>query len=163
MIYLDIADVEDISGQESRHFESTIPPRIEKPRVGLLSQTVVQTPTTLLVLPARLRNKCYNDVVLVGERHIQIKEVMPGFRLEDVVFKSDFDATIMAARSINVSSTSGLSKEGLPSHMMVLTLSSGELVFLYHSGDDFIRFCRLLPSYVRYLDSFGRYVTVDPR
>lgn len=169
-------------GQDrSRRPEPVQRPKINRPRVGLLSQTVIPSPTVQWVLPARLRNKGHNDVAFVGERCVQIKEVMPGFHLEDVITKSDFDANIMAAKVVSVSTelpweaqmklggghaTAAELHDDLPPQIMVLTLTSRELVFLYYSDSEdghFVHFRRPLPSHVSYPESFGRHVAVDPR
>lgn len=132
--------------------------RPSKPRVGLLSQTLIPSPAILFVLPARLRSRHCNDVVLVGETHLQVKQVMPDLRLEDVAVESDFGAAIMAAKTINTQV-----EDTLPLHIVVLTLKSRNLVLLFHSGTSFVHFCHAMPSYVRPLDSFGRHLAVDPR
>ncbi|XHF97985.1 hypothetical protein AWENTII_001559 [Aspergillus wentii] len=125
-----------------------------RPRVGLLSHTVIPSPTIQWILPARLRSKHQNDVVFVGERHLQIKEAVSGIHLEDVTSKSDFDACIMAAKVINVgvelpwetqmklgasnsNAMAGINLDvhnDLPPQMLVLSLASRELVFLYYSA-----------------------------
>lgn len=157
-------------------------PSTTKPVVGLLSQTLVSSPIIQLILPARLRSKHQNDVVFVGERHIQIKEALSGIHLEDVNSESDFDAYIMAAKVINVSTelpweaqmklaaskaavTDPGSRQELPPQIMVLSLASRELVFLYFSSTSghFIHHHRPLPNDVSTFERFGRNIAVEPR
>lgn len=152
-----------------------------KAKLGLLSHTIFQTPAIQWILPARLRSKDQNDVVLVGERSLQIKEAISGTHLEEVTSKSDFDAFIMAAKVINVSTAlpwevqmragSGSAASNLeiekqsPAQIMVLSLASKELVFLYYSSNagHFIHYYRPLPSDVSTFERFGRNIAVDPR
>lgn len=155
-----------------------------KPKVGLLSHTVVPSPTIQWILPAHLRSQRHNDVVFVGDRHLQIREAVSGIHLEDVTTKADFDAQIMAAKVINVStelpweaqmklgsgnaSTSADpgARDDLPPQILVLSLASRELVFLYFSaseGGQFIHCRRPLPNDVNLFEQFGRNVSVEPR
>lgn len=155
-----------------------------KPKVGLLSHTVVPSPTIQWILPAHLRNQRHNDVVFVGDRHLQIREAVSGIHLEDVTTKADFDAQIMAAKVINVSTELPLEaqmkmgsgnaptdldsnmQDDLPPQILVLSLASRELVFLYYSsaeGGQFIHYRRPLPNDVNLFEQFGRNIAVEPR
>lgn len=152
-----------------------------KAKLGLLSHTLVSNPIIQWILPARLRSKYQNDVIFVGERTLQIKEAISGTHLEEVSSKSDFDAYIMAAKVINVSTelpwesqmrvgsdgtdTTLELRGGLPSQIMVLSLASKELVFLYYSSvaSQFIHCHRPLPSDVSTFERFGRNIAVEPR
>jgi Mono-functional DNA-alkylating methyl methanesulfonate N-term len=160
---------------------------IPKPKVGLLSQTVIPSPTVQCVLPARLRSKSKSDVVFIGQRSIQLKEAVMGLYLEDVSIKSDFDANIISAKVINsypelsweaqmrlgANESTPWNSEGdnlLPPQILVLTLESRELIFLYYHSDTtsgesgrFVHFRRPLPSDVSILERFGRHIAVDPR
>ncbi|KAL4985547.1 mono-functional DNA-alkylating methyl methanesulfonate N-term-domain-containing protein [Aspergillus falconensis] len=152
-----------------------------KAKLGLLTHTFISSPIIQWILPARLRSKYQNDVVFVGERCLQIKEAISGTHLEEVTSKSDFDAYIMAAKVINVStelpwevqmktgsSTADASLESqndLPPQIMVLCLASKELVFLYysHTVGQFIHYHRPLPGEVSTFERFGRNIAVEPR
>ncbi|PLB55192.1 hypothetical protein P170DRAFT_346566 [Aspergillus steynii IBT 23096] len=154
-----------------------------KAKVGLLSHTLVPSPIIQWILPARLRGKHQNDVVFVGERSLQIKEAVSGVHLEGVTSKSDFDAYIMAAKVINVSTelpweaqmklgassatTDATSKveNDLPPQILLLSLASKELVFLYYSNahGQFIHHHRPLPNDVSTFERFGRNIAVEPR
>jgi hypothetical protein len=152
-------------------------PSSNKPKTGLLTHTLVSSPIIQWILPVRLRSNDQNDVVFVGERKLQIKEAISGTHLEEVNLKSDFDAYIMAAKVINISrelpweaqmrlgsSNAGLQKD-LPPQIMVLSLASKELVFLYYSNiaGQFIHYYRPLPSDVSTFERFGRNIAVEPR
>jgi hypothetical protein len=157
-------------------------PSSSKTRIGLLTHTLVPSPIIQWILPARLRSKYQNDVVFVGERSLQIKEAISGTHLEEVTSKSDFDAYITAAKVINISTelpwetqmklgssnanpNLELQKDLLPSQIMVLSLASKELVFLYYSSiaGQFIHYHRPLPSDVSTFERFGRNIAVEPR
>ncbi|KAL4881251.1 mono-functional DNA-alkylating methyl methanesulfonate N-term-domain-containing protein [Aspergillus karnatakaensis] len=153
---------------------------LNKSKLGLLTHTLVSSPFIQWILPARLRSNLQNDVVFVGERSLQIKEAVGGTHLMDVTSKSDFDASIMAAKAINISeeqpweaqmraglsdaATAALSREDLPPQIMVLSLASKELVFLYYSSSagQFIHYHRPLPSDVSTFERFGRNIAVEP-
>ncbi|KAL3478770.1 mono-functional DNA-alkylating methyl methanesulfonate N-term-domain-containing protein [Aspergillus californicus] len=153
----------------------------DKSKIGLLTHTLVSSPIIQWILPARLRSKDQNDVVFVGERSLQIKEAVSGTHLEEVTSKSDFDAFIMAAKVINANTelpwesqmrlgsssadTNARLHKNLPSQMMVLSLASKELVFLYYSSiaGHFIHYHRPLPSDVSTFERFGRNIAVEPR
>ncbi|GAD92744.1 conserved hypothetical protein [Paecilomyces variotii No. 5] len=157
-----------------------------KPKVGLLSQTVIRSPIVQWILPARLRSKFHNDVAFVGERSVHLKEAVLGVHLEDVTTKADFDSNIVAAKVINtcteltweaqmkmgagnVTSQDADIHDLLPPQILVLALESRELVFLYCAvkspvkNPHFIHFRRPLPCDVSSLERFGRHVATDPR
>ncbi|KAL4929473.1 protein thtA [Aspergillus undulatus] len=151
-----------------------------RPKLGLLTHTLVPSPIVQWILPARLRSKIQNDVVFVGERNLQIKEAIAGTHLEDVTSKSDFDASIMAAKVINISTElpweaqmrigSGAADvaselQNPPPQIMVLSLASKDLVFLYYSSNagQFVHYHRPLPSDVSTFERFGRNIAVEPR
>ncbi|KAL2871075.1 protein thtA [Aspergillus lucknowensis] len=163
------------------NMEVDLDSRASKAKLGILSHTLVSGPIFQWILPARLRSKDQNDVVFVGERSLKIKEAVSGTHLEEVTSKSDFDAYIMAAKVINVSTelpweaqmrlgssnadaTLELQKD-LPPQIMVLSLASRELVFLYYSNfvGQFIHYHRPLPSDVSAFERFGRNIAVEPR
>ncbi|KAE8353134.1 mono-functional DNA-alkylating methyl methanesulfonate N-term-domain-containing protein [Aspergillus coremiiformis] len=152
-----------------------------QPKMGLLSRTLIPTPIIQWILPARLRSEHQNDVVFVGERSLQIKEAVSGIHLEDITAKTDFESNIMAAKVINVSSelpwesqmkmganSAAVNSDlqmNLPPQMLMLSLASRELVFLYYStsSDQFIHHHRPLPNDVSTFERFGRNVAVEPR
>jgi len=120
-------------------------------------------------------------VVFVGDRHIQIREAVSGIHLEDVTSKSDFDTQIMAAKVINVGTelpwetqmkqgaghlATDEPRDDLPPQVLVLSLASRELVFLYYSmsGEgQFVSYRRPLPNNVNLFEQFGRNAAVEPR
>ena len=75
--------------------------KAQTPATGILSRTLAQGPAVQWILPARLRHQDQNDVVFIGDKFIQIKELVPSGHLEEVVTKSDFDSRIIGAKIIN--------------------------------------------------------------
>lgn len=159
-----------------------------KPKIGLLTQTVVPSPTVRFVVPARLRSRFRNDVAFVGERSIQLREVVMSAYLDDVAATSNFDAGIMASKAIRTYGDLPLDVEmklgagqhshphvlkseyNVPGHILVLTLDSQELIFLYHRGetshreeDQFVFFRRPMPLDVSIVERFGTHLAVDPK
>ncbi|KAF2846626.1 hypothetical protein T440DRAFT_224519 [Plenodomus tracheiphilus IPT5] len=131
-------------------------PTVEVPEYGLLSRTIFSTPLTKFVLPANIRHRDHTDVVLIGEDSIQLKEIRDYGQLRHVATKTDFKgARILAAKVFGdpreVPTTRGAgsslprqharhrarrSMTGdeeclLPPEVMVLTLSSRALMFLW--------------------------------
>lgn len=156
-------------------------PSHDQPKSGLLSQTMIPSPIVQWILPARLRSRHHNDVAFIGERCLQVKEAVSGIHLEDTVVKVDFDANIVTAKVINVDTELPLESQmklgagatadsdlhdGLPPQILLLSLDSRELVFLYYSdldGGQFIHYHRALPADVSSFETFGKNVAVDPR
>lgn len=176
------AEMSEILARSRQKREETNPSQgFSMPRVGLLTQTVISSPTIQHILPARIRSKYHNDVVFVAERSIFLREAREGLYLEEVAIKSDFDATIVAAKTIKVSSEPSWVQqmkssevdddkyEGVASDLLVLTLDSKELVFLYYRQNSvpedgkFIHFRKPLPPDVSALERFGRYLAIDTR
>lgn len=86
------------------------------PSLGLLTQTLIEGPVIKSIIPARIRHSSKNDVVLVRDRSIQIKEIRKeGTKgeysyLEDVAVKNDFDSTIRVARTFELPRTNAPSE-----------------------------------------------------
>ncbi|KAK2758182.1 hypothetical protein FQN54_004026 [Arachnomyces sp. PD_36] len=154
------------------------------PIIGMLSQTIIQSPIAQWVLPARLRHQDKQDVVFVGDNFIQIRESVGSGHLEDVATKADFDTKIISVGVINLHEEPSLEaqiKQGsgraaqepkedgdLPPQMLVLALNTKELVFVYATESidgrvDFVHTRRPLPADVSLPEQYGRHIAVDPR
>jgi len=75
------------------------------PALGLLTQTLVKSPVVKYIIPARIRHQKYNDVLLIYNNYVEIKEVVTqgylpdlSVELRDIAVKMDFDSPIRAAR-----------------------------------------------------------------
>lgn len=166
--------------------------RFRDPGTGLLSRTIVQSPNIQWVVPAHIRHPDKNDVVFVGNNFIQIKELVSNGdlrHLDEVITKADFDSNIVGAKAISARPeiglddhirlgaqsqdedlvmTEGSPEQLLPPHILVLVLSSKELLFTYAAesprGDlEFTHSRRPLPADVSSLEEYGRHICVDPR
>jgi hypothetical protein len=161
------------------------------PKVGLLSRTVIQSPMAQWILPARIRHPDKNDVIFVGDNFIQIKTLLCSgdiWYLEDVFTNTDFDAKIVSAKIINalpeialedqirmnaqredndVNMTRGSDEPAIPPQILVLVMSSKEIVFTYavESPDGHLEFMycrRALPADASSLEAYGRHICLDP-
>jgi len=178
---------EDTEMQEP---ESDLPTPV--PELGILSRTVIESSFNSLVLPANIRHKELNDVLIVGEDSVQLKEICDYGHLRHIADKSDFKGKILAARvfgeprkvQVNTSEPSPLLKHAsvhrgrrsgtgeeeasLPPEVIVLTLSSRTLMFLWAShtqvGPVTLRQKSIrLPSGSSRFDRPGPFLAVDPR
>ncbi|KAJ6144357.1 hypothetical protein N7470_008252 [Penicillium chermesinum] len=118
---------------------------------GLFSQTILPSPLIKWILPARIRNKDHNDVVLVSERRVQIKEAVADGYLKDVAEKTDFGGPIVAAKVLNVA-------KQLPLFSFYCLPSPDN-----KNGDEFVTFRRPLPVDVSLDQRFGKSIAVDPK
>ena len=147
--------------------------RPDSPVHGLFTQTILPSPVIKWILPARLRNKTHNDVVFVGEKRVQIKEAVAGGYLEDVVEKTDFRGSIIAAKVLNVSTELPLESQlhtdsvyDGPSQILLLSVDTKELLFLYCSpsnDNEFVTFRRPLPVDITLSQRYGKHIAVDPK
>lgn len=66
-------------------------------KLGILSQTVFTSPDCKFISEARLRSKALNDVVLVGESAVHVKEIVKDGDIVPVATRADFPARILCA------------------------------------------------------------------
>ncbi|KAF3042284.1 hypothetical protein E8E11_000391 [Didymella keratinophila] len=162
------------------------------PGYGILSRTVLPSPLYKFVLPANIRHKDLNDVVLVGEDSVQLHEIHDYGRLRHVSIKSNFSGRVLTARvfgdprEVRVNRTVGspLPKRqttprakpspahtgghSLPPEVLVLTLTSRTLMFLWAqdsaTGRSIFRQRTVkLPAGSSRYDRLGQYLAVDPK
>lgn len=164
-------------------------PEINTPPVmGVLTSTISRSPVYNWIIPARIRHKDKNDVVCIGDNFVDIKELMSeDGHLRDVATKADFGSTIRAARVFGTArkpAVPGLdaiikaesedmdmdlpSGQEVPPQILVVTLESKELVFLFAIDNDqgevdFLSSHRPLPEQRSYLEQLGKHVAVDPK
>ena len=136
------------------------------PLKGILTRTLMPSSVIKSILPARIRHRAKNDVVLITEHTLELKELLPNGTLRAVVEKEDFGSGIRAARAIGdpgldarIPPTAGIDSiikqevseevtrlpHGLqeaPPQILVLTLESDLLIFLfaYQDSSDQVRF-----------------------
>lgn len=170
--------------------ETTTKPIARVPELGILSRTVFASPLFKFICSANIRHKDLNDVVLVGEDAVHLKEIHDYGHLCHIASKSDFSGRILNARvlgeprqvAISVGSPlpkhpmrhrarrsmTGDEEDVLPSEVMVLTLTSRTLMFLWarHARSGVVSFTQKtvkLPHSGSRLDRFGAFLAVDPK
>ncbi|KAH8725580.1 mono-functional DNA-alkylating methyl methanesulfonate N-term-domain-containing protein [Phaeosphaeriaceae sp. PMI808] len=170
--------------------ETITKPTVHLPELGLLSRTVFASPLFKAIRPANIRHKNLNDVVLVGEDSVQLNEIHDYGHLRCVATKSDFNGRILAVRVFGnpreipagvVSSWPkkqtahrgrrsmiGDDEPTLPPEVIVLTLSSRTLMFLWarHTPVGAVTFSKRtvrLPAGASRFDRFGSFLAIDPK
>ncbi|KAF2194286.1 hypothetical protein K469DRAFT_548270 [Zopfia rhizophila CBS 207.26] len=174
-------------------------PHNEVPRLAILSRTLLASPIVKYILTADVRCKKRNDIrckrrndcVFVGEDAVQIKEVRSFGRLRQVATKSDFKGRIMAARifgeprRVEVHPNYGNPDmeypsdsedeleedvpEGLPPQVVVLTLDTRLLMFLWGESNHTTTAMHLrqrtvrLPAETSRFDRLGAHLAIEPR
>ncbi|KAH7385265.1 mono-functional DNA-alkylating methyl methanesulfonate N-term-domain-containing protein [Phaeosphaeria sp. MPI-PUGE-AT-0046c] len=165
-------------------------PSTQVPELGILSRTLFASPLFNSVHPANIRHKDLNDIVLIGEDVLHLKEIHEYGRLRHVATKSDFKGRILAARvfgdpreiPMRVASPlpqkpglhrtrrsmTGEDTSVIPPEVVVLTLSSRTLMFLwaYQSRTGVVIFRQRtirLPAGASQFDRFGAFLAIDPR
>lgn len=119
---------------------------------GILSQTLASSPCIKAILSARIRSPSLNDVVLVGHSSVHLREFTQSGQLTNVVTGLEIGVQILSAKVISaeayVLSTEDAilengrdevqfkirgqpCEEDQPPQIVVLSIASGELVFLY--------------------------------
>ncbi|KJZ78093.1 hypothetical protein HIM_02730 [Hirsutella minnesotensis 3608] len=157
------------------------------PSCGVLSRTVLESPTVHRVLPVRLRSKTHNDIAFIGERFVQISELRRDGQVHEVAQKRDFGSRIRSAVVFGDALEHGLDDgdleayikpedigsprlnisgrtEGLPPQLLVLMLDSGEAMFLFlreqpNLAPEFVLQTYTLPRTIRHL---GYHLVIDP-
>ncbi|KAK6441793.1 hypothetical protein LTR95_001987 [Oleoguttula sp. CCFEE 5521] len=149
---------------------------------GILTKTIVPSPVIRWILHARIRQSSLNDVVFVGDDFIHVKQVKRGGQLDHVISKCDFSAHIRAAKVFSIDPNPPedalfgfkdededlrLTKQSHPPQLLVLTLSSDEILFLYleEASPGKLRFVHQaapVASMERTLFQPGEHLAIDP-
>ncbi|KAF1912830.1 mono-functional DNA-alkylating methyl methanesulfonate N-term-domain-containing protein [Ampelomyces quisqualis] len=178
---------------QGRQSDAQVPEPVTKapshvPEYGILSRTAFVSPLFKSIRPANIRHKDHNDVVFVGQDTLQLHEIQDYARLRHVATKSDFKGCILAARvfgdprEIPVSvaspvpkkpalhrgrrSMTGDEEQLLPPEVIVLTLTSRTLMFLWarHTQTGAVSFSQRtirLPAGASRFDRFGAFLAID--
>lgn len=179
--------------QDTEMQDAIAKPTTEVPEYGLLSRTLFSTPLTKFILPANIRHKHHNDVVLVGEHSIQLKKIRDYGQLRHVATKTDFKgARILAAKVFGdprevpitrgmgsslpkqharhraTKSTTADEEHLLPPEVIVLTLSSRSLMFLWARTAEtgtvtFTHKTIRLPASNSRTDRIGTFLAIDSK
>ncbi|KAK2626316.1 hypothetical protein QTJ16_004578 [Diplocarpon rosae] len=97
---LDVNTVLRHYNQQDEDAAATLTEVEKAPKLGLLTQTVIQSPLVHWILPIRLRDDKHHDVAFIGGDFVQIKELRSDGLLWDVIRKEDFGARIRNARVV---------------------------------------------------------------
>jgi hypothetical protein len=187
-VYRLIARAQQQEDTEMR--EPVSKPQNKVPKLGILSRSVFASPFIKSVLSANIRHKTLNDVVFVGEDSVHIKEIQAYGHLRHAATKSDFTGRILAAkvfgepRKVQVHSEYGQpwnkaavhakrrsftadEADALPPEIIVLTLSSRTLMFLWarqtQAGSvSFHQKTFRLPAGTSRQDQLGSFLAIDP-
>ncbi|KAK6377080.1 hypothetical protein LTR64_000459 [Lithohypha guttulata] len=119
---------------------------------GILSQTLASSPCIKAILSARIRSPSLNDVVLVGHSSIHLREFTQTGQLTNVITGLELGVQILSAKVISaeahvLSTEDAILENGRdevrfeirgqpceetqPPQIVVLSIASGELVFVY--------------------------------
>jgi hypothetical protein len=171
---------------------TTIRPTTQVPEYGILSQIVIATPLNKLILPANIRHKDLTDIVMVDEDSLHLKEIRDYGHIRHVATKTDFKGRILAAKVFGdpreVPKTKGFAvtlpknhrkprerrsttsdeERVLPPEVVVLTLSTRTLMFLWadhtHTrASTFNQSSIKLPAGSSRFDCFGAFLAIDPK
>ncbi|KAI1422290.1 mono-functional DNA-alkylating methyl methanesulfonate N-term-domain-containing protein [Xylaria sp. FL1777] len=154
---------EELIGETSRsRIGSAAPPPPKLPTCGFLTRTIIESPIIRWVFPVQLRSSRFNDLALVGDQYVQISELGTDRQLKPIAKKVYLGSKIRNCRVIGAhdyltkyrrdveanyykrgngsmtgcsSSTSISPPEDIElfQQLLVLVLSTGELVFLFMS------------------------------
>lgn len=160
--------------------------------VGILTQTIHETPFVKFALPAHIRQRKLNDVVFVCENALHLKEVHVDGTLHHVGTKADFKGKILAARvfgaprrreekdeshrprmrrkDVHAQRRSTAGDDGaansLPPEILVLSLDTNSIMFVWaHQAPTEIHFRHQilrLPPGTSPYDRPGSFLAVDP-
>ncbi|KAI9671656.1 MAG: hypothetical protein M1831_003184 [Alyxoria varia] len=154
-------------------------------RFGVLSKTEFQSPDVRFILPARrIRKGQRNDVILVCENALFVKEILDNRRLSHVAEETNFDSRILAAsvltldRQTNENTSKGSGDPNSPSSSSIQPDQVLVMSFVSPPRISFLAFakcsekahrCRMsteaLPSLPRgenILDDLGQLLAIDP-
>lgn len=153
-----------------------------EPPAGIATTSILRSPVVCSILHAKIRDGSRNDVVLVGDRFIQVKQVIEEGHLEHVIAKWDFDATICAAKVFTIQTGSNHEEQLIkreehssstnasesPPQCLILALDSNDILFLYlrangNGQHEFVHQTFPTPTFDRALFQPGRYLAVDHR
>jgi hypothetical protein len=184
--------MENAQQEDTEMRDTTTRPMTQAPEYGILSQTIIATPLNKLILPANIRHKDLTDIVMVGEDSLHLKEIRDYGHIRHVATKTNFKGRILAAKVFGDPrevpkmkgtalpmpknyrkhrerrSTTSDEADVLPPEVIVLTLSTRTLMFLWaqntHSrAPTFSQSSIGLPAGSTPLDRFGAFLAIDPK
>lgn len=165
---------------------------VKPPVIGVLTRKLVQSPVVKLIVPARIRHKDKNDVLFISEDFIEMKELLRDGHLQHVMGRADFGSKIRSARAIGEPRRPVVSPKPtgidaivkmedvepadvqdsplhtLPPQILVLTLESNTLVFLFadyglSNQYRFVSYSRPLAEHAQHTKRPGKLIAIDPQ
>ena len=152
-----------------------------EPAAGAVTTSILASPVVQFILHAKIRTADHNDVVFVGDHAIHLNQVKDEGHLDHVGTKADFDARIRAAKTFTIAprendGPSFIKQEDdvgsanhmqLPPQLLVLTLDSRDIVFIYLRTDingrrNFVHQTFPMPTFDRMIFQPGEHLAVDP-
>ncbi|KAL9104003.1 MAG: hypothetical protein Q9163_001023 [Psora crenata] len=111
-----------LARNKAQHEEESEPvPEISHPpSLAIITQTLIASPVLKWICPARIRHETRNDVLLITEDAVHVKEARPDYTLDHVTVKADFDSPIRIARAF------GLPSEATKPEPSALVKTEGE-------------------------------------
>ncbi|KAI4716576.1 hypothetical protein E4T48_07247 [Aureobasidium sp. EXF-10727] len=152
-------------------------------QIGLLSRTLVPTPTIRSIIPVRIRSATKDDYICIGRDFIQLFEVEADARVTHIATESDFDGEIGSANVIghfdpyesenqesndNTDGDSNCSESPMGPQMLAFTLIGTPQLFFLTALDaedgkvTFKGLCVPMPVFVNPPRVHGNAIAVDP-
>ncbi|KAG9677522.1 hypothetical protein KCU99_g1693, partial [Aureobasidium melanogenum] len=149
-------------------------------QIGLLSRTLVPTPTIRSIIPARIRSPTKDDYVCIGRDFIQLFEIDSEAHVTHITTKSDFDGEISSANVFGYfdpyeselreypDNTSNSSESPIGPQLLAFTLIGTEQLFFLaasetEDGDVSFRvLCVPMPIFINPPRVHGNAIAVDP-
>lgn len=152
-------------------------------QIGLLSRTLVPTPTIRSIIPARIRSPRKDDYICIGRDFIQLFEIDSEARVTHIATKSDFDGEIGSANIFgyfdpyesdlreypdNTDGCSNSSESPIGPQLLAFTLIDTEQLFFLAASEDeegdvaFRVLCVPMPIFVNPPRVHGNAIAVDP-
>lgn len=143
-----------------------------------VTRTIVQSSKVQWMLPAKLRDRCHEDIVIIREFGISLEELKYEHLIE-LEPKANFDARILAARVLDTNHKSSkdtvgqennaeepIHSKGCPPQILVLCLASGYLLFVtlqtsFDGALEFVYSRRPLPVRKSEKLRFGRHLALN--
>ncbi|KAH0292986.1 hypothetical protein KCU71_g15078, partial [Aureobasidium melanogenum] len=149
-------------------------------QIGLLSRTLVPTPTIRSIIPARIRSPTKDDYICIGRDFIQLFEIDSEAHVSHITTKSDFDGEISSANVFGYfdpyeselreypDNASNSSESPIGPQLLAFTLIGTEQLFFLaasetEDGDVAFRvLCVPMPIFINPPRVHGNALAVDP-
>lgn len=148
-------------------------------QIGLLSRTLVPTPTIRSIIPARIRSPTKDDYICIGRDFIQLFEIDSEAHVTHIATKSDFDGEISSANVFgyfdpyeselrNYPDNTYATESPIGPQLLAFTLIGTEQLFFLAASETedsdvaFRVLCVPMPIFVNPPRVHGNAIAVDP-